>query len=104
MRYGKGERDLVCLSHRFEFERPDGRRLTKTSTLVAYGEGEGGYSAMARTVGIPAAIAADLLLQGRVTEKGVVVPTSPALYEPILAVLESPAVGLHFTETEFENK
>jgi hypothetical protein len=38
-------------------------QTTKTSTLIAYGEPKG-YSAMALTVGIPAAIGADLILQG----------------------------------------
>ena len=64
MAYNPGERDLVCLHHIFKL-RKQGRLETRTSTLVAYGQPlGGGYTAMAKTVGLPAAIAAHLILQG----------------------------------------
>jgi len=46
------------LQHRFEIENSDGSKETKTSTLYEYGAptGSGGYSAMAKLVGIPCGI------------------------------------------------
>jgi hypothetical protein len=46
------------LQHKFEIENKDGSRETRTSTLVEYGAptGNGGYSAMAKLVGIPCGV------------------------------------------------
>jgi hypothetical protein len=52
---------------------------------------------MARTVSLPAAIAVRMLLEGRIAERGVVIPVMSSLYEPILNELESMHIG--FTET-----
>lgn len=59
MQYEKGERDFVMLQHKFEIEWADGKKETRTSTLCEYGEpeGSGGYSAMAKLVGVPCAVA-----------------------------------------------
>ena len=60
-------------------------------------EGEpGGFTAMSRTVGLPVAIATRLRLRGDLSLTGSLIPTHPAIYEPVLAELE--AAGLRFTE------
>lgn len=41
-----GEVDIVLLQHTFEIERADGRMETVTSSLEAYGDRNGGPSAM----------------------------------------------------------
>ena len=51
MQFGKGERDLVLLQHKFEVELKDGTKQTRLSTLCEYGN-PSGYSAMAKLVGI----------------------------------------------------
>ena len=56
MQYEPGERDMVMLQHRFDIEHKDGTKETRTSTLCDYGDPKG-YSAMARLVGVPCAIA-----------------------------------------------
>lgn len=48
--YAPGERDLVFLQHKFGIEWKDGRKETRASTLVEYGDPKG-YSAMAKLVG-----------------------------------------------------
>jgi saccharopine dehydrogenase-like NADP-dependent oxidoreductase len=58
------DRDIVILHHIFGIKWSDGRRETRTSTLVVYGE-PGGETAMSKTVGLPVAIAADLILKGK---------------------------------------
>ncbi|MFH1529707.1 MAG: saccharopine dehydrogenase C-terminal domain-containing protein [Pseudomonadota bacterium] len=89
------QRDLVLLVHELEVSYPDrpGERITSTFAV----EGEpGGFTAMSRTVGLPVAIAAKLKLRGELSLTGSLIPTHPAIYEPILAEIE--AAGLRFTE------
>jgi saccharopine dehydrogenase-like NADP-dependent oxidoreductase len=94
--YKEGERDMIALRHEFLVRRSDGRAERIRSTLVDFGL-PGGDSAMARTVGLPVAIAARLVLEGRIRQTGVRLPFDPAVYEPILAELDS--LGLTFKET-----
>jgi len=84
--FGAEERDLIVLQHEFIVETSAGPRKVY-STLIDYGI-PGGDSAMARTVSLPVAIATRLILQGRVTERGVVAPVRPDVYNPILDELE----------------
>ena len=92
----KGERDLCIMQHEIVGEYPSGTREFVASTLVAYGE-PGGDSAIARTVGLPAAIAVAMILDGRIAERGVLVPVSPSVYAPILDELAASA-GVVFKE------
>jgi saccharopine dehydrogenase-like NADP-dependent oxidoreductase len=78
-----GERDLLVLFHDFEVAYPDGRREHITSTMVDYGI-KGGDSAMSRTVSLPAAISAQLILGGTITTPGVLRPVTKDVYEPVL--------------------
>jgi saccharopine dehydrogenase-like NADP-dependent oxidoreductase len=86
MQFAEGERDLIVMHHEFEVAY-ETRRERVTMTLTALGE-RGGDSAMARTVGLPAAVAARMVLEGRVSGAGVRIPVEPDVYEPILAELE----------------
>lgn len=95
MEYAPGERDLVVLVHHFDASYQNGQKEHIVSTLIAFGEPES-YSAMARTVSLPAAIAVDLILRGVVTATGVQIPVTPGLYEPILAGLKE--LGIEFVE------
>ncbi|RKO99111.1 hypothetical protein CXG81DRAFT_30296 [Caulochytrium protostelioides] len=91
--YAPGERDLVVMQHQFGLTLPT-HRERRTSTLVVYGDPEGD-SAMAKTVGLPAAIATELVLRGGVSP-GVHAPMAPSIYEPMLAKLV--AAGIVFKE------
>ena len=95
MSYASGECDMVVLRHEFVAETAGGRELI-TSTLVDYGIPEG-QSSMSRTVGIPAAIAISMILEGKVLAKGVQIPVAREWYKPILAELER--LGICFVET-----
>ncbi len=86
--YGPGERDMIVLQHEFLIRYPDGRLERRTSTLVDYGLPDGD-SSMSRTVGLPAAIAARMVLEGRIARRGVLIPVFPEIYLPILEELES---------------
>lgn len=78
-----GELDLIVLFHDFQAVFPDGHKERITSQLIDFGQ-PGGDSAMSRTVSLPAAIAAHMLLQGQITETGVLRPVLPGIYNPVL--------------------
>lgn len=94
MQYAEGERDMLVMQHEFIAQYPD-RREKITATMIDYGIPHGDTS-MSRTVGLPAAIAARMILQGQVALTGVRRPIRPELYKPILAELEKLRIG--FTE------
>jgi saccharopine dehydrogenase-like NADP-dependent oxidoreductase len=96
MPYAPGERDMLIMQHEFIAEYPD-RKEAITSTMIDYGTPYGD-SSMSRTVGLPAAIGARMILEGRFEDLcGVQVPVVPQIYEPILAELARIGIGL--TET-----
>jgi len=94
LQYQAGERDMIILLHEFIAEYSK-RREKITSTLIDFGIPHGD-SAMARTVGLPAAIATKLILQGRMRITGIQIPVIPLIYEPILQELEQ--LGITFKE------
>jgi saccharopine dehydrogenase (NADP+, L-glutamate forming) len=87
---------MIVLRHEFGVVDADGRDATRVSTLVAFGD-PGGDSAMARTVSLPAAVAARLILDGRITATGVRIPVDAEIYEPVLDALEP--MGIVFRES-----
>ncbi|ORX77949.1 hypothetical protein K493DRAFT_104690 [Basidiobolus meristosporus CBS 931.73] len=91
LQYGAHERDMVALHHEFGVERSDGSKEIHKSTLITYGT-VGGYSGMAKTVALPAAIAADLLLKGKVSTRGVLSPTISEIYKPVLDSLNTEGI------------
>ncbi|KAI5463633.1 saccharopine dehydrogenase [Mariannaea sp. PMI_226] len=90
MQFEEGERDFVMLQHKFIIENADGSRETRTSTLAEYGAptGSGGYSAMAKLVGIPCAVAVKQVLNGTISEKGILAPMSTKINDPLLEELK----------------
>lgn len=100
MSYAPGERDMLVMHHEFIAEYPSPRRSERlTSTLLDFGIPNGDTS-MARTVSLPAAMAARLILEGKIKGAGVQIPVSPAIYEPLLRELEEMENGIHFKETK----
>ncbi|MFC1705566.1 saccharopine dehydrogenase C-terminal domain-containing protein [Planctomycetota bacterium] len=95
MPLAEGERDMVVMHHEFVAEFASGKRERITSTLVNYGI-PGEDSSIARTVSLPAAIAVKMLLEGKISVRGVFIPVQPEIYNPILDELEP--VGITFVE------
>ena len=91
-------RDMVILRHELVAEFPGEKNAKEhiVATLTDYGE-PGGFTAIARTVGMPAAIATKLILQGKLPITGCHIPTTPAIYEPVMAELKQN--GIVFDET-----
>ena len=80
--YGPQERDFVFLQHRFGIRHADGREEMRASTLVEYGDPKG-WSAMAKLVGVPCALAVQMVLDGRIREKGILAPMKEELCAPL---------------------
>jgi saccharopine dehydrogenase (NADP+, L-glutamate forming) len=95
MMYEPHERDMVMLQHKFEIEWPNKARETRTCTGLWFGV-PGGDSAMATTVGVPCAVTAQLILDGKITRTGVLAPMTIDLVDPILERLE--AIGIKMDE------
>ncbi len=55
---------------------------------------------MARTVSLPAAIAAKLVVQQQINLTGVQIPIEPEIYEPVLLELENMDIKFKETETD----
>jgi len=96
MSYGPGERDMVVLYHSFEARFPSAADERISSVLIDYGRPDGD-SAMARTVGLPAAVTARLIVTGQLALPGVHLPVLPEIYKPVLAELAS--MGICSAET-----
>lgn len=93
----KDDLDLIVLHHEF-IARYGKKEERITSTLVDTGIPKGD-SAMSRTVSLPAAIAANLLLRGQIRMTGVHIPVQPEIYKPVLQELEE--MGVKFVERTY---
>ena len=92
------DKDMIVMQHQFEYSL-NGKNILHTSSLVVKGENSV-YTAMAKTVGTPVAIAARLILNGKITLKGVHIPVQRAIYEPVLTELKK--YGISFVERQKE--
>ncbi len=90
------DKDMIVMQHLFEIKTQEGVKEV-TSSLVSFGE-DSVYTAMAKTVGLPLAIAVDLFLEGKINLIGLHVPVLRELYEPILKELD--LQGIRFREQE----
>lgn len=93
---GPDDKDMLVMWHRFRYSLDGGSKELQASLVVKGLDTT--YTAMAQTVGLPMGIAAKLLLNGRISDRGVLLPLKPELYDPILNELAS--LGIAFTERE----
>ncbi|XP_036616026.1 alpha-aminoadipic semialdehyde synthase, mitochondrial [Trichosurus vulpecula] len=89
--YGPGERDMIVMRDSFGIRHPSGHLEHKTIDLVVYGE-VSGFSAMAKTVGLPAAMAAKMILDGEIKAKGLIGPFTKEIYGPILERIKAEGI------------
>lgn len=89
------DKDMIVMLHEFEYLLQEKKQTIKSCLLV---KGEDSLrTAMAKTVGLPLGIAAKLILNGSWQQlKGLHIPTSKEIYEPVLNELEK--AGIIFTE------
>ncbi|EGC29130.1 hypothetical protein DICPUDRAFT_51448 [Dictyostelium purpureum] len=84
------EKDLIILHNIIGIEWEGGKHETKTSTLVYYGSKD--QSAVGTVVGLPIAIATELLLEGQVKERGAIRPVSKEYYKPMIKALHNEGI------------
>jgi saccharopine dehydrogenase (NADP+, L-glutamate forming) len=92
------DKDMIVMWHKFNFI-DNGKPRQIESSMVAMGDNEVN-TAMSKTVGLPLAIAAKMILQGKINLSGVQVPIRKEIYEPVLEELAT--TGLDFNEREVE--
>jgi saccharopine dehydrogenase-like NADP-dependent oxidoreductase len=90
------DKDMIAMYHKFVYKMGDEFREI-TSEMVNIGEDET-FTSMSNTVGLPLGICVKLVLNGTIQLKGVHIPTSKEVYDPILDELED--YGIKFNERE----
>lgn len=90
------DKDMIVMYHKFRYEL-NGKKYQINSKMVCLGDDQT-YTAMAKTVGLPVAIAALLILNGKIKTIGVQLPIKEEVYLPILKELEE--YGVIFKEQE----
>lgn len=96
-----GDKDMCVMKHVMDYTQ-NGKAYTLHSNMVAIGQDEI-YTAMAKTVGLPAAIATKMILSGEINKIGVVIPVTPDIYNPVLDELANHH-QIRFTETIMVNE
>lgn len=89
-----GDKDMCVMLHIISY-RQNNTLHKLQSHMVITGDDEHA-TAMAKTVGLPLAIAAKMILNGEIKNKGVVLPVLPEIYNPVLAELKE--YGIRFVE------
>ncbi|WP_306349806.1 saccharopine dehydrogenase family protein [Flavobacterium sp. '19STA2R22 D10 B1'] len=90
------DKDMIVMYHKFGYEI-DGHKKQIDSKMVVLGDDQT-YTAMAKTVGLPVAIATLQILNGNIKTPGVQLPLNKEVYLPILTELEQ--YGVIFNEKE----
>ena len=88
------DKDMIVMYHKFGYEK-GGKKYQIDATMVCKGENQT-YTAMAKTVGLPVAIATLKVLNNEIKLKGVKIPIEKSIYKPILEELED--FGIIFNE------
>ncbi len=93
------DKDMIVMWHKFDF-LVNGKPKQIQSHMVVTGENSV-ETGMSKTVGLPLAITAKLILQEKIKLTGIHIPTKKELYEPVLEELEN--MGFEFQEREVTN-
>jgi saccharopine dehydrogenase-like NADP-dependent oxidoreductase len=91
-----GDKDFIVMWHRFRFEM-GGKRKEIQAYFTTTGDDEIN-TAMAKTVGLPLAISAKLLMLGKIKSRGVAIPVIKEIYDPVLEELGK--LGIKLVEKE----
>jgi len=96
MMLGPDDKDMVLMLHAFVVTLSDGSTEVIRSKMVDYGTLKTD-TAIARTVALPAAIGAKMVLEGEIKIKGVHIPILPEIYIPVLHELEKMNIRMEET-------
>lgn len=96
----ENDKDMIVMYHKFGYEL-NGEHKQIDSTMVCIGDDQT-YTAMAKTVGLPVAMATLQILHGNIKTPGVQLPIKKEVYEPILKELEEYGVIFHEKEVTYK--
>lgn len=96
----KDDKDMIIMYHKFGYEI-NGEKKQIDSKMMTLGADQT-YTAMAKTVGLPVAIATLQILNGNITTRGVQLPIQKEVYLPILQELEKYGIIFHNKETSYK--
>ncbi|CAM1343985.1 saccharopine dehydrogenase family protein [Tenacibaculum amylolyticum] len=88
------DKDMIVMHHKFGYQDKQGKHQIESSMIIK-GDDQT-YTAMAKTVGLPVAMATLRILNKEITTSGVQLPIHKEVYEPILKELQE--YGIHFIE------
>ncbi len=93
------DKDMIVMYHKFGYEL-NGKTYQIEANMVALGEGQT-YTAMAKTVGLPVAIATLAILNSKIKTPGVQIPIAKEVYQPILKELGTFGITFHEKEVPY---
>ena len=94
------DKDMIVMYHKFGYEL-NGVKKQIDATMVCLGDDQT-YTAMAKTVGLPVAMATLQILNGNIKTPGVQLPLNKEVYLPILKELEEYGVVFHEKEVDYK--
>ena len=89
------DKDMIVMYHEFKYVNKSSIENKIISTMGCTGE-DSTYTAMAKTVGLPLAIACLLILNKEINLTGIQTPINKEIYDPVLKELEN--FGIFFNE------
>jgi saccharopine dehydrogenase-like NADP-dependent oxidoreductase len=89
----ESDKDMVLMLHEIEYEQNNQKHFLRSSLIV---KGENALrTAMAKTVGLPLGITAKLILQNKISLRGLHIPIIREIYEPVLEELALEGIRFH---------
>ncbi|MGK0254875.1 MAG: saccharopine dehydrogenase-like NADP-dependent oxidoreductase [Mariniflexile sp.] len=93
------DKDMIVMYHKFGYEK-NGKKHQIDASMVVLGADQT-YTAMAKTVGLPVAIATLAILNKKITATGVQIPVTKNIYQPILNELKTFGITFHEKEVPY---
>jgi saccharopine dehydrogenase-like NADP-dependent oxidoreductase len=93
------DKDMIVMYHKFGYEL-NGVKKQIESNMVVLGEDQT-YTAMAKTVGLPVAMATLAILNGKISNPGIQLPIHKEVYTPILKELMANGIGFKEKEVPY---
>ncbi|WP_460685373.1 saccharopine dehydrogenase C-terminal domain-containing protein [Niabella aquatica] len=93
LKLGRQDKDMIVMLHEIDYEIA-GKSYATKSSMITKGEDQF-VTAMAKTVGLPLAIAAELVLKKNIRLRGLHIPVVKDLYEPVLEKLKENKIYFH---------
>lgn len=93
------DKDMIVMYHKFGYEK-NGKKHQIDASMVVLGADQT-YTAMAKTVGLPVAIATLAILNKKITATGVQIPVTKNIYQPILNELKPFGITFHEKEVPY---